>query len=168
MSCWIKVADLLGIVTFIYSRTAAAGGLIDSAYSASNLVSRACTYLASKLCDACIHAFIYLSKVCVIGAFDHYRPPCHLKVPLGIESARATQVAGVDLTKAYSQFTTDASCLIDKDDTSAIDTDVGNMWCVASHFVLLCPVPIVGPFVQDTSSHTRAHHDRVTGTWASS
>ena len=82
----------------------------------------------------CVYVCMY---VCIL--FKHYRPPCLSETPLGIESAMAWNTGvvaiDVDLTKTYSQFTTDASFLLDKDDTSFIKTDSGIFWCVGSQFV---------------------------------
>ena len=81
----------------------------------------------------------YTCHAYVIELFVHYHPPCHSEVPLGIASAMAwntgQETIDLDLTKTYSQFTTDAAFLLDKDATSFIKTDSRIFWCVHGHSV---------------------------------
>ena len=60
-------------------------------------------------------------------------------MPQGIASAMAWKTdqhtIDVDLTKAYSQFTTDAAVLLDKDPDTGITTNGRIFWCVLCHLV---------------------------------
>ena len=57
-------------------------------------------------------------------------------------------LVGVDLTKSYSQFTTDAAVLLDKDADTGITMEFLKFWCVLCHFLSIFPsanLPILDP-----------------------